>query len=430
MTDRPDSSSDKQQTFWYARSPVPTPLGIAVHLGWLNGETSADGVAIRSPRGARHDVSSISDHTLAQSFRQGGSIPAMWARSNGANTRVIGLSWVDESQLILARPESGIRSVKALRGRRIAIPSRPDDRIDIFRASALRGFVNALSLDGLTTRDVELRRRARPHAAGRRAGARGGPVRVAARLFEPRAVRGRSRRAAARRGRRDLREGPTGLEIAQLIGAHVVIDIGFHPERTIRNNNGTPRPLTVNADVLANHPDIVAGFLKLVVAAGDWAGTHPDETAHYVAGETASSIDWVRAAYGNQLHRHLGVNLDDESVAALDDFKTFLHDHGFLEADFDVADWIDPRPLADVLRPSLQKRAWPLFRLPYQTIMKHTLSLAALRRPLRMLFAALPFAAASLAAPAAHADDAPRSYGLPSSPIRAAARRSTRARRR
>ncbi|MCQ4437423.1 hypothetical protein NO135_20735, partial [Clostridioides difficile] len=85
--------------------------------------------------------------------------------------------------------------------------------------------------------------------------------------------------------------------------------------------------------------------------------THPDETAHYVAGETASSIDWVRAAYGNQLHRHLGVNLDDESVAALDDFKTFLHDQGFLEADFDVADWIDPRPLADVLRPSLQKRA-------------------------------------------------------------------------
>ena len=136
-----------------------------MHLGWLNGETSADGVA--PPRGAtRHDVSSISDHTLAQSFRQGGSIPAMWARSNGANTRVIGLSWVDESQLILARPESGIRSVKALRGRRIAIPSRPDDRIDIFRASALRGFVNALSLDGLTTRDVVDVRARTPQAVG------------------------------------------------------------------------------------------------------------------------------------------------------------------------------------------------------------------------------------------------------------------------
>ncbi|WP_175845595.1 ABC transporter substrate-binding protein [Burkholderia arboris] len=358
MTDRPDSSSDKQQTFWYARSPVPTPLGIAVHLGWLNGETSADGVAIRSPRGAtRHDVSSISDHTLAQSFRQGGSIPAMWARSNDANTRVIGLSWVDESQLILARPDSGIRSVRALRGRRIAIPSRPDDRIDIFRASALRGFVNALSLDGLTTRDVELVDvRARTLQAV-------GPARAADLFASPHGFSSRALYAAEAgallRGEVDAIyvKGSTGLEIAQLIGAHVVIDIGFHPERSIRNNNGTPRPLTVNADVLANHPDIVAGFLKLVVAAGDWASTHPDETAHYVAGETASSIDWVRAAYGNQLHRHLGVNLDDESVAALDEFKTFLHDHGFLEADFDVADWIDPRPLADVRRPSLQKRA-------------------------------------------------------------------------
>ena len=281
----------------------------------------------------------------------------MWARSNGANTRVIGLSWVDESQLILARPESGIRSVKALRGRRIAIPSRPDDRIDIFRASALRGFVNALSLDGLTTRDVELVD-VRAHAAGRRAGARGGPVRVAARLSSRalyaaeagallrgevdaiyvKADRPRDR-AADRRARRDRHR----------------LSSGAHDPQQQRH----AAPLTVNADVLANHPDIVAGFLKLVVAAGDWAGTHPDETAHYVAGETASSIDWVRAAYGNQLHRHLGVNLDDESVAALDDFKTFLHDHGFLEADFDVADWIDPRPLADVLRPSLQKRAWP-----------------------------------------------------------------------
>ncbi|KVF54167.1 nitrate ABC transporter substrate-binding protein [Burkholderia cepacia] len=40
--------------------------------------------------------------------------------------------------------------------------------------------------------------------------------------------------------------------------------------------------------------------------------------------------------------------------------------------------------------------------------MNHMLSLASLRRPLRALFAALPLAAASLAAPAAHADDAPK----------------------
>jgi hypothetical protein len=36
--------------FWCEYSPFPTPLGIAVHLGWLNGVTSADGIAIKSIR--------------------------------------------------------------------------------------------------------------------------------------------------------------------------------------------------------------------------------------------------------------------------------------------------------------------------------------------------------------------------------------------
>lgn len=359
MTDRPDSSSDKQHPLWHARSPVPTPLGIAVHLGWLNGELSADGVAIRSLRdSASHDTSSISDHTLAMSFRQGGSIPAMWARSHQADTRVIGLSWVDESQLILTLPGSGIDSIKQLRGRRIAIPRRPGDRIDIFHASALRGFVNALSLEGLTTRDVEL-----IDVQARTLQSVGDDP--ATELFTlPLGLSSRSLYAAEAgallRGAVDAIyvKGSIGLEVAQLIGARVVIDIGFHPERHIRNNNGTPRPLTVNADVLAHHPDIVAGFLKLVVAAGDWARTHPEETAQYVSHDTASAIEWVHAAYGDDLHHHLGVNLEDESVKALEDFKNFLFEWGFLESDFDIADWIDPRPMTDALRSTLESTSW------------------------------------------------------------------------
>ncbi|WP_405045118.1 ABC transporter substrate-binding protein, partial [Paraburkholderia sp.] len=232
-----------------------------------------------------------------------------------------------------------------------------DDRVDIFRASALRGFSNALSLEGLSTRDVELvdvqartlqsadlPRDRRPPASPDGFSSRS--------LYEAEA-------AALLRGEVDAIyvKGSTGLEVAQLIGAHVVIDIGFHPDRRIRNNNGTPRPLTVNADVLAQHPDIVEGFLKLVVDAGEWARTHPDETAEYVTQETASSIDWVRAAYGANLHTHLGVNLDSESIAALADFKDFLYEWDLLEADFDVNDWIDPRPLDAVLAPTLRKHA-------------------------------------------------------------------------
>jgi ABC-type nitrate/sulfonate/bicarbonate transport system substrate-binding protein len=357
MTRTTDSSS-ASESLWYTRSPVPTPLGIAVHLGWLNGELSADGVAIRSlHESGRHDRSSLSDHTLEMSFRQGGSIPAMWARSHRADTRVIGLSWVDESQQILTLPDSGIRSVRELRGRRIGIPRRQDDRIDIFRASALRGVSNALSLEGLGTQDVEL-----IEIAARTL--QTVPDERGAELFTvPLGLSSRSlyvaEASALLRGTVDAIyvKGSTGLELAQLIGARTVIDIGFHPEPSVRNNNGTPRPLTVNAEVLANHPDIVAGFLKLVIAAGDWARSHPDETAAYVAQETASSVDWVRAAYGADLHHRLDVNLDAGSIAALTDFKNFLHTWGFLDDDFEIANWIDPRPMADALASSVRRRA-------------------------------------------------------------------------
>lgn len=38
--------------------------------------------------------------------------------------------------------------------------------------------------------------------------------------------------------------------------------------------------------------------------------------------------------------------LEESSIEALSDFKDFLFAWGFLQSDFDVRSWIDPRPLA------------------------------------------------------------------------------------
>jgi ABC-type nitrate/sulfonate/bicarbonate transport system substrate-binding protein len=62
-------------------------------------------------------------HTVRNSVCHGGSIPAIGARALGRDTRVIGLSWADEVQLILTLPESGIRSVRDLKGRRFGLPN-------------------------------------------------------------------------------------------------------------------------------------------------------------------------------------------------------------------------------------------------------------------------------------------------------------------
>jgi ABC-type nitrate/sulfonate/bicarbonate transport system substrate-binding protein len=335
-------------TISFARSPVPTPLGIAVHLGWLSGENSSDGVAIKSLHELRPGERTHSEYTLRNSLRQGGSVPAIWARGCGAPTRVIGLSWVDESQLLITRHDAGISSVRDLRGRRIGLPSRPYELIDIFRATALRGVLNVLKSEGLPLDavqlvDIEAARVpvADPdHSPGADARA------LAPMLWNDYAAEC----AALLRGEVDAIyvKGAQGLEAAHLIRARTIIDIGFHPDPLLRNNNGTPRPLTVNANVLDQHPELVAGFLHLVAQAGDWARTHPEETVSYVSQETASPAAWVRLAYGDRLHQHLGIDLNPQSINALATFKDFLLEWGFLQQDFDVWDWIDATPYKQV----------------------------------------------------------------------------------
>ncbi len=338
---------------WYTRCPVPTPLGLAAQLGWFNDEFSADGLAIRTLQETSDpDLrESHYDHTLPSSFRQGGNVPAIWARARGADTRVIGLNWIDESQLILTLPQSGIQKVSDLRGRRLALPKH-DNSIDHARAGALRVFAVALELAGVSERDVEF-------VDIDIASGRGGP-----------AVRDTSTTARRGGGYGPLLEalhsgavdaifvkGARGAEAAFTAGAQIVLDLRNHPDPLVRANNGAPRPVTVDSELLNNRPDLVARFLARIVAIGDWAAAHPAETAAFVARESGSSEQWVKLAYGEDLHLHQYTDLAETSIQALQGYKDFLFQRGFLAADFNVRDWIDPRPLAEIDRYAQKKIA-------------------------------------------------------------------------
>ncbi len=334
----------KLETLWYTRCPVPTPAGIAVQLGWIEEEFRGDGIKLESVRDSadRAVRASHFDHNLANSFRQGGSVPAIWAKAAGRDTRLIGLTWTDEAQVILTLPRSNIRTIKDLKGRRLGIATRPNDIIDFWKATTLRAYLVALGLEGLGEKDVEFVEIPRTDTSFDRPWITGqGPS--AEGLLEVQALKSGKVDAIFHKGSR-------GLEVADAIGAHVVFDVWNHPDPWARANNHSPRTLTVDAQLLEKRPDVVSRVVAKILRAGEWAEQNPEQAFAYLARETGSSELFVRLAYGNDAHTHLKTDLEEASIAALEDFAGFLLEHGFLPAPVDVRKWIDPQPLAVALR--------------------------------------------------------------------------------
>ncbi|KQQ64387.1 monooxygenase [Pseudomonas sp. Leaf127] len=332
-------------TLWYTRCPVPTGLGLAVQKGWLKEALEPLGTALQSIRESSEQSvrESHFDHTLRNSVRHGGNIPAIWARAQGRETRVIGLSWVDEVQLILTRPGSGITTVKDLKGRRFGLPHWRNAQIDFTRAQALRGLENALKLEGLEVRDVE--RVDYVHGgtfSDTQAQAVDGTL-VTGHRPETR----NAELVGLLRGEVDaiFLKGAHGAQLAHDFSLVTVIDTGSHPEPLIRSNNATPRTLTVDQHLLDHHFDVATGILEAVLRAEHWARQHPQDTRRFLSWEVNSSEYWVTAAYGENAHQRLNTEFSEQAIDGLQDFTDFLQRWQFIEQRFDVRDWIDTRPL-------------------------------------------------------------------------------------
>ncbi|CAK9888927.1 MULTISPECIES: ABC transporter substrate-binding protein [Pseudomonas] len=330
-------------TLWYTHSPVPTGLGIAVQSGRLAEAFQPLGTSIQSLRESseREVREAHYDHHLRNSVRHGGNIPAIWAYASGVQTRVLGLSWADEVQLILTTEDSGVRTVRDLKNRRFGLPKWANVQIDFTRAQALRGLENALKLEGLNVADVELvdYPYGGTHSDEQVTHVHGAAVT----LGVNRVSRRNNELIGLLRGDIDaiFLKGAAALQLAHEFGLRVVIDTGSHPDPLIRSNNGTPRTLTVDINLLEQHFGACKRIVDVLLRTEQWAWANADETRRYLARELNTSEYWVAAAYGEDAHRRLRTTLDSRSIEALQDFTDFLHRWNFIERRFDVRDWID-----------------------------------------------------------------------------------------
>lgn len=331
---------------WYTRCPVPTASGIAIQNGWLSDEFARDGIDVQSLRTSadRAIRESHFTHTLDNSFRQGGNGPAIYARSQGQDTVLLGLHWSTQYQGLLARPQAGIESLAGLRGKRLALPRRLHDKIDFWRSISLQGYDSALRLAGLTLADVELVELpvsesfvdSRPRALADDARQAGGLLR-----------QHRVETEALLRGEVDVIFGHSvwGVALREQFDLREVVNLAAHDDPLVRINNGQPKTLTVSASLLREQPALVDRYVAQIVRAASWARQNEDQARRLLARETGSAEAWLDEGTGAGATARLDIGLDDTLLDALARRKDFLLRWGFIPNDFDVRAWADPGPL-------------------------------------------------------------------------------------
>jgi len=317
----------------FTRCGGATASTIAIQQNFLQDEFADGGAVLRSLQessdAAVHE--SHFDHSIPSMFREGGNIPPIWARARGADTAVLAISWVDEFQSIVTRADSDIRSLADLGGKRLAVPLYEGISIDFQRGANFHGLANGLDIAGLARADVTFV----DVPVERGQGVASGAAELAA-LFDGRVDAVFLRQSS---GLRLFREHGNALR--------ELVRLTDEPNALHRINNGTPRPLTVHRSFLAEHRDLVVRYIAALLRAAEWSEANPDGALDALTREDGRSDRETIAATFPRYATSLRPKLTDEYVAGLSAQKDFPFAWGFLQADFDVADWIERGPLEE-----------------------------------------------------------------------------------
>ncbi|WP_437882345.1 ABC transporter substrate-binding protein [Pseudomonas sp. LRF_L74] len=333
---------------YYTICPVLVASNVAVELGWLDEEFERAGARADYLRSLPREQGWLPhfNHSLSPLFRDGGAIPTIAAKADRVDSVLLGLTATQRGGQILARASEGLHHVRQLRGRCIGLPRYlGSERIDFVRAISEYAFEAALGAAGLAPGDVhrlDLDGAEQPpeYLPARR------PSGFWPQLVETPALQSREARALLD-GQVDAiysrRPGFT-RELVESGAVTVLADLGQVPDWTQALENG-PFTMVVDRAFAEAHPQVVVAFLRASIRAGRWINGNRDAAAQLLLRVTSfPDTQLLRAAIGEL---DFVPNLSPRNLAAIELRRRFLRSRGYLNNDFAVDQWADPRYLAE-----------------------------------------------------------------------------------
>jgi len=327
------------RTLWYTRCPVATASGIAFQRKSFDQEFNGSDYVVRNIKElGLAQADTHFDHRLSDSFREGGAIPPLWARSRGADTLAVGLTFVADSLAVFVRADDKARRVQDLAGRRCGLPVRPYILIDFMKVNAHKGFYSTLAANGMQESDVqivEMTINDDMHGSinadlkqGDRPSLYDADIDYLLRgevdaIFCKNAEVGLIERRYAGRIRKlyDLMTDQTDR-------AHMV--------------NANPRIITVSAGLAREAPEAVERYLLVLVRTANWAASHPAEATAVMAKELGVSEADIRSSYEPDFHKKLWPSFGPELRRLLQVQIDFMQARGYL-GQVDLEAWMQTR---------------------------------------------------------------------------------------
>lgn len=330
---------------YYTRCPVPTASGIAFQKGMFADAFEDSNYVVSNIVELGPDHQNVHyTHSIEMFCREGGVSPPVWARANGVDSVVLGITFIEESQGVFVRADDPVETVADLAGRRLALPVWPRLVFNFWRFAALKGLVSALTVhdvpvdavafvDIVEGWDPNERRNVDRHD-----------------LNAPARCEYRGQLDALLSGEVDAIFGK-GLEVALLQREaegriRLLYDVRTAPGIIERINNSPPRLLTTSRHVVEEHFDAVVCYLRTAIRAANWVQANPVEARDLIARECSVNADEVDTYLEPDYRDKFLPRLDEDLIETIEVAKAFLHEHRFIDRNFALEEWIEPRPLA------------------------------------------------------------------------------------